>query len=102
MGFHPRAGSWGKTRHLFAPALLILALVIAAPAMGQDAKVDVSLSAAELLALQATWDRWPISEPAPPGYWDLQVLIWRAVDANPEVQRALEALLAAKRCAVAP
>jgi hypothetical protein len=100
MGFLPgKGGRLGrKVARCFA---LIFALVLATPATAQDAKIDVSISAAELLALQAAWDRWPIGKTPPRGFWDLQSRIALAVDASPEMQAALAAAItAAKRSRV--
>lgn len=86
-GFHPRAGSWGETRHLLTVALLLLALR-AGPALADEPVVSLTLSPAQVAEMVRLIDLQPISQAPPPAFWDLQTTIGKALQANPDAARA--------------
>ncbi|MCP2125789.1 hypothetical protein [Bradyrhizobium ottawaense] len=72
--------------------LTIFALFAASSASAEDAtNITLRLTPAEVIALQRSLDRQPISQTPPPGFWSLQVKLSQAVEGNPEAKRAVEA-----------
>jgi hypothetical protein len=61
-----------------------------APAIGQDANnVTLKLSVAEVAEIARLVDLQPIGVTPPIAYWDLQVTIAKALQANSKAQRAV-------------
>jgi hypothetical protein len=74
--------------------LAIAIWLAAAPAFAKDAAditLTLTLTPAEVIALQRALDRQPLSQQPPPGFWPLQVKLSQAVERSPEVKRAVEA-----------
>lgn len=75
-----------------SPAVLLAVVLLfagLAPAAGADITISISLYPAEVVALQKTLDRQPISEVPPPGFWSLQARFANAVDSDPAMKAAL-------------
>jgi hypothetical protein len=80
---------------------LVGLLLWAAPAIGQGAsEITVKLSLAEVSELQRLIDleapRTFVSQ-MPPAYWDLQIAIGRALEADPDAMRAVLSARGASR-----
>ncbi|WP_038970248.1 hypothetical protein [Bradyrhizobium genomosp. III] len=72
--------------------LTIFALFAASSASAEDAaNITLRLTPAEVIALQRSLDRQPISQTPPAGFWSLQVKLSHAVEGSPETKRAVQA-----------
>jgi hypothetical protein len=69
--------------YLLATALWLSA----APAFGQDA--TLKLSVAEVVEITRLVDLQPIGKSPPAAYWDLQIKLQKALEANPDAMRAV-------------
>jgi hypothetical protein len=70
----------------------------AVPAIGQDANsVTLKLSAADVAEIMRLADLQAPSLTNPPAYWDLQLAIDKALQANPAAARAFLQIRGAKR-----
>jgi hypothetical protein len=79
-GFHPRAGSWGVTRHFLAAAL---AVGISSAALAQSADVALKVTPAELKVIAKALDAPRIRAQAQPLVIKLQSQIDAAIAAGP-------------------
>ncbi|MDA9415711.1 hypothetical protein XH81_12785 [Bradyrhizobium sp. CCBAU 25360] len=72
--------------------LLLSILLYAGPATAQDENITLELSPAEALAIVRAQDLWPISKRTPPGFFEVQIKIGRALDQNPDGRKAVKEL----------
>jgi hypothetical protein len=75
-----------RKRFIAAGILAVMQAALAASAFAQN--VNVSLNPAEVVAIMRSMDRQPISEIPPTGFWDVQIKIKQALEANPDALRA--------------
>jgi hypothetical protein len=76
------------TKACLTAAAIWLASVAGAFAASPDVALHLTLSPAEVVAIMRSMDRQPISETPPDGFWDVQVKIKQALEANPDALRA--------------
>ncbi|PJG56624.1 hypothetical protein CVM73_03485 [Bradyrhizobium forestalis] len=62
-----------------------------APALA-DEPIVLGLTPAEAVAIVRAMDRWPISERTPPGFFEVQIKIGRALDQNPNRREEVKEL----------
>ncbi|QOZ60505.1 hypothetical protein [Bradyrhizobium guangdongense] len=55
-----------------------------------DANIKIELTPDMVIAIVRAQDRWPPSEPTPPGFFDVQARISEALDANPAAKEAVK------------
>jgi len=72
--------------------VLLSILLFAGQAAAHDENITLELSPAEAVALVSAMDRWPISRRTPPGFFDVQMKLGRALDQNPDGRRAVRQL----------
>lgn len=75
-----------------ATRLFVFALFATGPALADSAdEITLRLSPQEVVAIQRSLDRQPLSLRPPTGHWPIQVKIIEALRANPAARRAVDA-----------
>ncbi|QDF38269.1 hypothetical protein FJN17_12200 [Bradyrhizobium symbiodeficiens] len=72
--------------------VLLSILLYAGPATAQDENITLQLSPAEVVAITRAMDRWPFGTRTPPGFFEVQGKIGRALDQNPDGREAVKEL----------
>jgi hypothetical protein len=80
-----------RKRFIAAGILAAMQAALAASAFAQN--VNVSLNPAEVVAIVRSMERLPISEVPPAAYWDTQIKIIQALEANPDAWREVKSAL---------
>ena len=75
--------------------LTIYLLLAATPALGDDA---ANITPKEAAAIQRSLDRQPYSQQPPVGYWQLQIKLIDALNANPAARRAFDEAMRSVKC----
>lgn len=78
---------------MFLRSIATTGLLIAGLAPAQaDERIVLGLSPAEVVAIVRAMDRWPISERTPPGFFEVQIKIGRALDQHPDRREEVKEL----------
>lgn len=72
----------------FALAVFALSVLPAAAADDSGLQVTVTLTPVEMSAIEHAFDRQPIDETPPAGFWDAKTKLLHALEANPAALRA--------------